>query len=75
MYIVLFFNILLILLAAGVLTQVIPTRLFDPLIELLHGTVGISTPPPKSIRVAVVIWIAATLVIVDGMIYLMAYVF
>ena len=69
------FNVALVLLAVGVLAQVIPTKLFNPLIDLLHYTVGISVPPPRSIRFAVVIWIASTLIIVDGMLYLMASVF
>lgn len=80
---VLVFNALLIGLAICVATQAIPTRIFHGMLAALHGSIGISTPPEtgtetrrmRNVRLAVIIWIASALIIVDGMLYLMTYVF
>ncbi len=69
------FNILLLLLAGAILTGRIPARWFASFMDLLHNTIGISTPSEQQIRLALILWIASTLVIVDGLLYLIRFVF
>lgn len=69
------FNALLVLLGLGVARQIIPTRLFAGIVNLLHNTVGITTPTPRQVRMAVAIWITSVLIIVDALALLVAYVF
>ena len=69
------FTALMALLAVAVGLQWLPTKIFDPLLEILHGTVGISTPPPRQVRIAVIVWIVSAVVIIDGMFLLFAYAF
>ncbi len=76
MLLLLLFNLLLIALAAAILLRLIPSGWFASLMDLLHNTIGISTAPSeRQLRLALLLWIAFTLLIVDGTIYLIRNVF
>jgi hypothetical protein len=67
------FNAIMVLLAAGIGSQVIPARLYQGLLVMLHNTVGITTPPPNKEWLVALIWIATVTVIVDGMLLLLVF--
>jgi hypothetical protein len=69
------FNILMLLLAGAIFAGLVPARWFSSFMDLLHNTIGISTPTEPQIRLALLVWIASTLVIVDGLLYLIRFVF
>jgi hypothetical protein len=69
------FNILMVLLGAGILKGLISARWFASFMDLLHNTIGITTPTEQQIRLALLLWIGFTLLIVDGTLYLIRYVF
>ena len=76
MLLLLLFNLLLLVLAAAILLRRIPSHWFASLMDLLHNTIGITTAPTeRQLRLALLLWIAFTLVIVDGTIYLIRNVF
>jgi hypothetical protein len=72
---VLIFNAVMVLLCAAIAFDLLPGNLFNYLIEFLHNTIGISTPPPKAVRIAALIWLVSMIIIVDGLLYLLVYVF
>lgn len=69
------FNLVMALLCIAAMARRIPRRLTAAILNLIHGTVGITAPSDQQIRAAVIVWIVSAIVIVDGMAYLMAYVF
>jgi hypothetical protein len=71
MAIIIVFHILMLLLGLGIATQLVPVRLVSSLLGYLHNTIGISTPPPEKARTIALIWIGATIIIVDGCIFLL----
>jgi len=68
-----FFNALMVLVGAGIGSQVVPTKFFRGLLTMLHNTVGITTPSPDKERMVAVIWIATVTLIVDGMVFLLLF--
>jgi hypothetical protein len=68
-------NILLPALAAAIGAGMVSLRLFGSLLDALHNTIGITTPTPRQVRWVAVVWIASTLIIVDGLALLLTYVF
>ncbi|MGA7561167.1 MAG: hypothetical protein WCF61_18365 [Terriglobales bacterium] len=69
--IIIAFHILMLLLALGIATRLIPIGLVSNFLGYLHNTIGITTPSQKKVRTIALIWIAATVVIVDGCILLL----
>ena len=68
------FHFMMILLAVGVATKVIPTKLLSEFITGVHYTIGISTPSQDQVRHAVIIWIVSAVVIVDVLFCLLMWV-
>ena len=64
----LIFNALMILLVAGIATRVLPASLYSGLLQALHITVGITTPPPEKLWVVALIWMASITVLFDGLV-------
>lgn len=61
------FNAIMILLAAGIATRILPPSIYTGLLEALHITVGITTPPPEKMWLIALIWIASLTFITDGL--------
>jgi hypothetical protein len=72
---VIVFNILMLLLGAAILAGLVPARWFASFMDLLHNTIGITSPTQNQVRLALLIWIASTLIILDGTLYLIRYAF
>ena len=61
------FNAVMILFAVGIATRVVPPGIYSGLLEALHITVGITTPPPETMWKIAVIWIVSIMFITDGL--------
>jgi hypothetical protein len=68
------FHVLIFLLATGVMTQVIPTQVVSDSLGYLHKSIGITTPSTEQVRVVALIWIAATMILVDGCLFLTVFI-
>jgi hypothetical protein len=66
---ILVFNAVMILLAAGIATRILPTRLYAGLLEALHVTVGITTPRPERLWLIALLWIAIITLLTDGLVF------
>jgi hypothetical protein len=69
------FNVLMVLLAAGVIAKLISVRFLTGFITALHYTIGISTPTQNQVRNAVIVWIVSVVIIVDVLYCLLLWVF
>jgi hypothetical protein len=67
------FNFAMVLLGIGIATRIVPERLYTGLLDALHITVGITTPPPQKLRQVVLIWLATILFLVDGLLFLLVF--
>jgi hypothetical protein len=68
------FHVLMLLLGLGIVSRVAPVRLLSDLLGYLHNTIGITAPPLEQVRAIVLIWIASTVVIVDGCLALLVFI-
>ncbi len=75
MTVLLVFNLALLLLSAATFAGLMPARLSNGLVFLLHIIMGITTPTEKQARVLLIVWFISILVIVDGVALLMVYAF
>jgi hypothetical protein len=66
-------NIVLVLLAVGIASGMLPARVFSGAVTVLHKTIGITLPSPDKERIVAVIWIASLLVIFDGILFLLLF--
>jgi hypothetical protein len=66
---ILIFNAVMILLAAGIATRLLPPSLYTGLLEALHVTVGITTPAPEKLRLIALLWIAIITLLTDGLVF------
>jgi len=64
----LIFNVFLIALAGGIATRILPPSLYTGLLEALHITVGITTPPREKLWIFAVVWIVSIVVLTDGLV-------
>jgi hypothetical protein len=74
LYGVIIFNLIVILLAVGVARKMLPIKLLTSLLAGLHNTLGITVPTENQARMALLIWLAAAIIIVDGIGFLLVYV-
>ena len=65
------FHILMALLALGITTRVVPGQVINDALGYLHTTIGITTPRPEQVKMIALIWLGATVVIVDGCVLLL----
>lgn len=68
------FNLALILVVVGVAARLLPRGFYHVWINLLHNTIGITTPTEQQARYAFLFWIISILVIVDVVVLLLVYV-
>jgi len=66
-------NVVLVLLALGIASRVLPAKVFSGAVAVLHKTIGITLPLPDNERTVAVIWIVAMLVIGDGILFLLVF--
>jgi hypothetical protein len=64
------FHALMLLLAFGVVTRVIPLHSVITILGYLHNSIGITTPPEQQVRTIALIWLASIVVLVDGCLFL-----
>ena len=64
-------NVVLMVLAIGIATGILPAKTFSGAVTVLHKTIGITLPSPEKERAVAVIWIASMLLIGDGMLLLL----
>ncbi len=68
------FHILILILAAGILARLMPQSAVSTALGYLHSTVGITTPPEQKARTFALVWLASTVVIVDGCLTLLFFI-
>ena len=64
-------NVVLMVLAIGIATGILPAKTFSGAVTVLHKTIGITLPSSEKERTVAVIWIASMLLIGDGMLLLL----
>jgi hypothetical protein len=69
------FNLGMLLLIAAAFARLVPRSVSGAVVEFLHMMVGITTPTGQQVRVVLIVWFVSALAIVDGMAFLMQYVF
>jgi len=67
------FNVVMILIGAGVASPFAPAKLFGDLLGYLHTIIGITTPAPDKVRMVMLIWIASLIFLVDGLLLLLVF--
>ena len=65
------FHLVMVLLALGIATRVVPGKIMGDALGYLHTTIGITTPRPEQVKMIALIWLGATVVIVDGCVLLL----
>ena len=65
---ILVFNAVMIVLAAGIASRIVPSSVYSGLLEALHVTVGITTPAPEKLWLFALLWIAIITLLTDGLV-------
>jgi hypothetical protein len=68
------FHVVMVLFALGVMSKVVPVQFVGNMLDNLHKTLGITTPPPEQTRTIALVWIGSTIIIVDGSVFLLVFV-
>jgi hypothetical protein len=68
------FNVLMVVIIAGIIKRLLPIGFLTDLITGLHYTVGITVPPPDQVRRAAVVWIISVVIIIDVLLALVRWV-
>jgi hypothetical protein len=68
------FHVVMLLLALGIGSRVVPTELVSNMLGYLHKTIGITTPSLRQVRTVALIWIGSTIIIVDGFLFLLVFI-
>jgi hypothetical protein len=63
------FHVVMLLLAVGVATRVLPTQRVSTVLGYFHKSIGITTPSLGQVRMAALIWIGSLIFMVDGCIF------
>lgn len=50
-----------------------PANLIGAMLDGLHNTIGITSPPAEKVRMVAVIWIGSTIIIVDGVLFMLVF--
>ena len=66
-------NVVMVLLALGIASGVVPAKIFGGMVDVLHKTIGITMPSREKERTVSVIWIVSMIVIGDGMLFLLVF--
>jgi hypothetical protein len=68
------FHVLMLLLAIGIVSRVVPAEVISNLLGYLHKTIGITTPRAEQVRTIALIWLGSVIVIVDGCLLLLVFI-
>jgi len=68
------FHALMLLLAVGIVSRVVPPPLVSGMLGYLHKTIGITTPSVSQVRMVALIWIGSVVIIVDGCLFLLVFI-
>ena len=68
------FHVLMLLLGLGIVSRMVPVKFLSGMLGYLHSTIGITPPPLEQVCTIVLIWIASTIVIVDGCLALLVFI-
>lgn len=68
------FHVVMVLLALGVMSKIVPVQLVGNMLDNLHKTLGITIPPPEQTRTIALVWIGSTIIIVDGSVFLLVFI-
>lgn len=69
------FNAAMLLLCALTAARLAPRRFYDGFLRGLHATIGITTPTDRQLRWVLIVWLLSTVAIVDGLAWMLVYVF
>ena len=67
------FNVVMLALCAAVGSGFVPANLISATLYWVHNTIGITSPPAHKERMVAVIWIGSTVVIVDGVLFMLVF--
>ncbi|MGD0509096.1 MAG: hypothetical protein ABSA27_14935 [Terriglobales bacterium] len=68
------FHVLMFLLGLALVTRAVPVERVSDMLGYLHNAIGVSMPPLGQVRTIALIWIGATIIIVDGCIFLLFFI-
>jgi hypothetical protein len=68
------FHILMLLLAAGIMSRIVRSQQTSTALGYLHNAIGITKPSPEQVRMVALIWLGSVIVIVDGCLVLLVFV-
>ena len=71
----LWFSAAMLALCAATGAGLMPRQVYDGFLRGLHKTIGITTPTDRQLRWVLIVWMLATVAIVDGLAALLVYVF
>jgi hypothetical protein len=69
--IIVVFHLLMLVLALGIATRIVPANQVSNVLGYVHNTIGITTPAPEQVRMIALIWIGSVIIIVDGCLFLL----
>jgi hypothetical protein len=69
----LIFNGVMILLGGAIAVKIIPARMLQEPLRVMHITFGITTPAPDQLRIVALFWIGALTLILDVLLFLFLY--
>jgi hypothetical protein len=64
-------NVVMLLLASGIASGIMPPRTLGGALAILHKTVGITLPEPGKERSVAVLWVVSMIAIGDAMLFLL----
>lgn len=67
------FNVVMLALCAAVGSGLVPANLISATLYWVHNTIGITSPPAHKERMVALIWIGSTMVIVDGVLFMLVF--
>jgi len=67
------FNVVMLLLCGIVGSRIVPASLVSAVLDWLHNTIGITSPPREKVRTVALIWMGSTIVIVDGALFMLVF--
>ena len=68
---IILFHVVMLLLAAGIATRVIPAAAVRTLLGYWHKSIGITTPSENRETAIALVWIGSSIVTVDGCLFLL----
>ena len=67
------FNVVMLLLCGIVGSRIVPASFISAVLDWLHNTIGITSPPREKVRMVALIWMGSTIVIVDGALFMLVF--